>query len=447
MRVALVALVLLAAAPAQAGVRVVPPFDPDDYADRAAVGLLVPGAGPTVTREAALAALLRGKLEHGLLGGVAAGENRIRLGDPAGPEILVSLPPPGKSENDVRYPIALLGERGLLTSDSTRIDGLVSVTDVATGRLRVVASDDPAEALEELDRRIERNDRWRLPLTIALAALLIALAFVRPRAALRALLVALAANLWLSPPLALAAGLAALLLPLGLGLRRDARRVPALDGSRRGDRRALPVRPLSVRPLLRRQQPARDDAARARPRRRGAARPRPGSSSPRSPSWRSAATASAPTAAASSSSPPPTSSSGCGCAAPGRPGGSRRLVAAGAVALALAPARPRRRHRRLEPRHRCRRRRARRAGAGRRRPDRALGSAHGRERRCDRRRPRLARDPRRGRAPRAPQPRARRLPRRHRGLARRQRHAQRRARHGRCDRDRTCPVHTGAGLR
>ena len=215
MRVALVVLALLAAAPAQAGVRVVAPFDPADYADRAAVGLLVPGAGPTVTREAALAALLRGKLEHGLLGGIAAGENRIELGAPGEPEILVSLPPPGRSDNDVRYPIALLGERGLLTSDSTRIDGLVSVTDVATGRLRVVENDDPAQALEELDDRIERNSDWRLPLTIALAALLIALAIVRPRYALRALLVALAANLWLSPLLAVAAGVAVLLLPLG----------------------------------------------------------------------------------------------------------------------------------------------------------------------------------------------------------------------------------------
>ena len=212
---ALVALVLLAAAPAQAGVRVVPPFDPDDYADRAAVGLLVPGAGPTVTREAALAALLRGKLEHGLLGGIASGENRIRLDEPGGPEILVVLPPPGKSENDVRYPIALVGSRGLLTSDSTRIDGLVSVTDVATGRLRVVESDDPAEALAELDGRIERNDRWRLLLTILLAAVLIGLAFVRPSLALRALLVSLAANLWLSPVLAIVAGIAAALLPLG----------------------------------------------------------------------------------------------------------------------------------------------------------------------------------------------------------------------------------------
>ena len=111
MRIALVLLALVVTAPAQAGVRVVAPFDPAEYADRAAVGLLVPGAGPTVTRESALLALLRGKLEHGLLGGVAPGDALIELGDAAGPEILVSLPPPGRSENDTRYPIALLGER------------------------------------------------------------------------------------------------------------------------------------------------------------------------------------------------------------------------------------------------------------------------------------------------------------------------------------------------
>jgi mono/diheme cytochrome c family protein len=177
--------------------------------------LLVPGAGPTVTREAALAALLRGELEHDLLGGIANGDNVIELGAPGEPEILVSLPPPGRTDNDVRYPIALLGEPGLLTSDSTRIDGLVSVTDVATGRLRVVPSDDPVQALETLDDRIDRNSDWRLPLTIGLAALLIGLAFVRPQHVVRALLVVLAANLWLSPMLALAAGIAVLLLPLG----------------------------------------------------------------------------------------------------------------------------------------------------------------------------------------------------------------------------------------
>jgi mono/diheme cytochrome c family protein len=78
-----------------------------------------------------------------------------------------------------------------------------------------VADDNPAQTLETLNRKIERNSDWRLPLTIALAALLIALALVRPRYALRALLVALAANLWMSPLLAVATGIAVLLLPLG----------------------------------------------------------------------------------------------------------------------------------------------------------------------------------------------------------------------------------------
>ncbi|MBA3245782.1 MAG: hypothetical protein H0T61_11500, partial [Actinobacteria bacterium] len=109
-----------------------------------------------------------------------------------------------------------VGSTGVLTSDSTRIDGLVSVTDVATGRLRAVPSQDPVAALQRLDDRIDRNDRLRLPLTILLVALVLALAIVRPRLVLRALLVALAANLWLAPWLALLAGAAALALPLGL---------------------------------------------------------------------------------------------------------------------------------------------------------------------------------------------------------------------------------------
>ncbi|MBA3244310.1 MAG: hypothetical protein H0T61_03950, partial [Actinobacteria bacterium] len=100
-------LPLLAPAVAQAEVRVVPPFDPADYAQRAAVGLLVPGAGPEVTREGALAALLRGKLEHDLLGGVPSGPLLLVLDRPGGPLVLVSLPPAGRSTNDRRYPIAV----------------------------------------------------------------------------------------------------------------------------------------------------------------------------------------------------------------------------------------------------------------------------------------------------------------------------------------------------
>ena len=119
------------------------------------------------------------------------------------------------TEQGVRTPIAAGSVRGLLTSDSTRIDGLVTPADVAAGRLRVVPHDDPAGGLRTLERRIDRNDRWRLPLTIALATLLIGLAVFRPRWALRALLVGLAANLWLSPLLAVVAGVAVLALPLG----------------------------------------------------------------------------------------------------------------------------------------------------------------------------------------------------------------------------------------
>jgi hypothetical protein len=210
-------LALMVLAPgASAGVRIVPPFELERYEGEAALGLLVPGAGPTVTREGALAALLRGRIEHDLLGGVPDGVPLIELGQARGPEIVVSLPPSGRSENDQRYPIAVLGWDGLLTSDSTRIDGLVSVTDIATGRLRAVAADDPVETLEHLDRRIERNDRWRLPLTLVLAAVVLAVALVRPLLAIRAVLVALAANLWLDPAIAVVAAAAAVTLPLGL---------------------------------------------------------------------------------------------------------------------------------------------------------------------------------------------------------------------------------------
>ena len=178
----LVAFALVTAAPAAAAVRFVPPFEPSEYADRAAIGLVVVRDG---------------------------------LAEAGGGHDVVVARPAGGFKPDVRYPVALLGKRGLLTSDSTRLDGIVAARDLDDGELRVVAHDDPAGALETLEARIERNSRWRLPLTIALAAVLIGLALARPRWALRALLVALAANLWLSPLLAVAAGIAVLVLPLG----------------------------------------------------------------------------------------------------------------------------------------------------------------------------------------------------------------------------------------
>jgi hypothetical protein len=137
----LAALVLFAAlaGPAQAArvaVLVVPPFDPAVYAQRGAVGLFVPGSGETASRKAALASLVRGKVEPSTLGGVPSGKPLISLARrPAAVTIYVALPPPGKHANTKRYPVAIVGGgyHGILVSRSTRIRGLVSIADIADG--------------------------------------------------------------------------------------------------------------------------------------------------------------------------------------------------------------------------------------------------------------------------------------------------------------------------
>ena len=208
---------LAVAGPAAAAVRVVAPFALERYAETGAIGLAVPGAGPTVTREAALRTLLTGKVASSLIGGPKHGRPLITLGHGPPPDTLVVLPPRGKSEN-ARYPIAVApGPRGVLTSDSTRIDGLVSLADVAHGDLEVVTVDDPVATLEGLEDRIERNDRIRLPLTVLVGGIAYIVALFAPRFAPRVLLVALAANLWLAGWwLVGLVALAALALPLGV---------------------------------------------------------------------------------------------------------------------------------------------------------------------------------------------------------------------------------------
>jgi len=208
---------LAVAGPAAAAVRVVAPFAPERYAKTGAIGLAVPGAGPTVTREAALRTLLTGKVASSLIGGPKHGRPLITLGHGPPPDTLVVLPPRGKSEN-ARYPIAVTpGPRGVLTSDSTRIDGLVSLADVAHGDLEVVTVHDPVATLERLEDRIERNDRIRLPLTVLVGGIAYIVALFAPRFAPRVLLLALAANLWLAGWwLVGLVALAALALPLGV---------------------------------------------------------------------------------------------------------------------------------------------------------------------------------------------------------------------------------------
>ena len=214
---AVLAAALALSAPAGAAVRVVDPFPLDRYAGTGAVGLAVPGAGPTVTRESALNTLLTGKVVSSLLGGAPNGPSLIELDDGPPPDTLVVLPPSGESEN-TRYPIAVTpGQRGVLTSSSTRIDGLVSLSDVAHGRLEVVAVQDPVATLQRLEHRIDRNDRIRLPLTLLLGGLAYIAAVLAPGLAPRVVLLGLAANLWLAGWWVVAiVALAAAVLPLGL---------------------------------------------------------------------------------------------------------------------------------------------------------------------------------------------------------------------------------------
>ena len=165
---------------AAVAVIVVPPFPPEQYASRGAVGLMPPGDGTTVTGEGALAALVRGKTEKSLLGGVPGGEPIIELASVAAPiTIYVSLPPPGRHPNDRRYPVAIVGGgyHGILESPSTRIPGLVSIADIAPTALALERGDEPViastpgapEDLRELDRTLRRQSRARDPAIAVLA--------------------------------------------------------------------------------------------------------------------------------------------------------------------------------------------------------------------------------------------------------------------------------------
>lgn len=178
----------------------------DTLAARGAVGLVVPGAGPTTSRHAALAALASGEVRNSLRGGPPT-RRRVRVevtgAVPSGDRlVVVGVPAGGPQRNDRRYPVAVIapGYRGLLTSRSTRIVGLVSAGDVAPtalGRpagLGSRASDDPVAALDRLDRRIRDNQAARPVAMGLLCAAVILAARWRPEAALPVLLAALVAN-------------------------------------------------------------------------------------------------------------------------------------------------------------------------------------------------------------------------------------------------------------
>ena len=161
-----------------------PRFDPAAYARRGAVGLFVPGAGSTVSRERALASLVRGRVISSLVD--LDGEPSVGLSArPATTTIYVSLPPPGSHHNVVRYPVAIVGPgyHGLLTSSSTRIDGLVSLADFAPTAKAIAAGDTPrirsradgaaVAALGRLDVRLARVHDARTGATLVLVGWLV----------------------------------------------------------------------------------------------------------------------------------------------------------------------------------------------------------------------------------------------------------------------------------
>jgi hypothetical protein len=214
---ATVALAALAAAPSAAAavpcVFVEPGYTLADVDVRggAAVGLVVPDAGPTTSERRARTWLSRGEVENSLRGEPAAGSPRIAT-DCGARRMVVGVPRGGPQANDRRY--AIVDHRavtGVLTSESTRIPGLVSIADVARGRLRAESHAEPLAYLRALDGRIAENGRARVPAAVVLALVLAVLALARPRAAVLAFVTALAANLGLGiagasdPPLVVAA--------------------------------------------------------------------------------------------------------------------------------------------------------------------------------------------------------------------------------------------------
>lgn len=178
--------------------------------ERGAVGLLVPGAGPRTSSDLARAALVRGEVRNSLRGGLPSGRPLVAaqtgaLGSAAGAAIYLGLPAGGEQPNDRRYPILVVGPgyRGILTSDSTRIPGVVSVADVAPTALGEkeslghAARADSASELLELDSRIAANADWHRAAVAVAGALVLLLALASPPAALGGIAGALAANLLL----------------------------------------------------------------------------------------------------------------------------------------------------------------------------------------------------------------------------------------------------------
>ena len=176
-----------------------------------AVGLYVPGAGGTISREGAIASLERGKVQNALLGGKPGGriEAVVTSGPaPPGPAVYVTLPSPGTHSNTTRYFVGIAApgfRRGILTSDSTRIRGLVSLPDITKAAVALARGTKPdirvvsgsRDDLTRLDQRLRRVHHVRGWTLTIVALTLLALALVWPRAGVVFGAAAVTVGLWL----------------------------------------------------------------------------------------------------------------------------------------------------------------------------------------------------------------------------------------------------------
>jgi len=173
----------------------------------AAIGLVVPNAGPLTGAGDAFAGMVRGILYNARLARPtdAVLIHVVHAGRPPrhGPAIVLELPPSRTVPNTHRYGIAVLapGYHGLLVSQLTRVPGLVSMADVARtalhtrNRLRSQSSADAPAALAHLEARIESSRNSTMAGSVLVLSLLVMFALFFPRGAPAALAAALAANL------------------------------------------------------------------------------------------------------------------------------------------------------------------------------------------------------------------------------------------------------------
>jgi hypothetical protein len=218
-------IALLAAGPAEAGTQsefaghhrqlfrvVVVPYlgsgDLRELARRgAAIGIVVPNAGPRTSAGDAFAGMVRGTLYNARLARphdsiLIHVEHRI-FAPTHGPAIVLELPPQHAVPNTRRYGIAVLGGgyHGLLVSRLTRVPGLVSMADVARtalgteNRLRSQRSANPPAALIRLEEHIESSRASTMAGSVLVLSLLVLFALFYPAGAPAAIVGALAANL------------------------------------------------------------------------------------------------------------------------------------------------------------------------------------------------------------------------------------------------------------